>query len=291
MLKDIDSIKGFRDLLITIEGNSITLNNVENLKGNLYCSKCGDKRVFSVKILYKNNSLNNENIHQRLLNIMNSITANRMDQAKRGQILGKRIFSIPKEEFSNALKSIYHLLSPSLYECKCLQCNMFYTAIIYRGSKEQMLVLLPDTDGGVTTPHTPESVSYYLDQAYKAHTIGANSAAATMYRSSLEQILYEQDYKKGMLGKRIKKLEEDINNGSAPNWASQINIDFLERLKEIGNSAVHTEDFRKQAIIDNNLIKNIIEIISYLLLVIYEIPYKKNEKLKTLEIAKQMLNK
>ena len=130
-----------------------------------------------------------------------------------------RIFHHPWTEFIN--------LSPSLYECKCLQCDMLYTAIIYNNSKGQVLTLLPNSDGGITTPHTPNSVSYYLDQAYKSHIIGANSAAAAMYRAALEQILYDQNYKQRMLGPKIDALENDINNKNMPDWALQLSTDFM----------------------------------------------------------------
>lgn len=78
-------------------------------------------------------------------------------------------------------------LPPSLYSYSCLQCDISFTAVIYCAPEgKPALAIFPLVPGGVSTPHTPEAVGYYLDQAFKSHSVGANSAATAMYRAALE---------------------------------------------------------------------------------------------------------
>ena len=60
-------------------------------------------------------------------------------------------------------------------------------------------IVLPNRTGGLAMPNTPEGVAFYLDQAAKSHSVGANSAAIAMYRGALEHLLFQQGYKTGML--------------------------------------------------------------------------------------------
>jgi Domain of unknown function (DUF4145) len=69
-----------------------------------------------------------------------------------------------------------------------------------------------------------------------------------MYRSALETLLYEQNYKNGMLDAKIKALLADAK---PPAWRDQADPEYLEALKQIGNGAVHPGDGnieRQQAI-------------------------------------------
>ena len=58
-----------------------------------------------------------------------------------------------------------------------MQCDTEFTAVIHRGPTGPALAMLPSCFGGLTTPHTPDSVKYYLDQAQRCQSVGASSAA------------------------------------------------------------------------------------------------------------------
>jgi hypothetical protein len=73
---------------------------------------------------------------------------------------------------------------------------------------------LPQVHGGLATPHTPKLDAYYLAQAKRAQSVGANSAVVAMYRSALEHLLYEQGYEDRMVGPKITALLRDIEAGT-----------------------------------------------------------------------------
>jgi hypothetical protein len=80
---------------------------------------------------------------------------------------------------------------PSLFVAVCLQCESRLSLVVYQGPEGTRLVALPETYGGLSTPNTPDGVKYYLDQAERANSVGALSAAIVMYRSALEHLLHE----------------------------------------------------------------------------------------------------
>jgi len=107
-------------------------------------------------------------------------------------------------------------LPPSLFQSRCVHCESTWTVVAYRAPDETSLAIFGDTHGGLSTPHTPGSVAYYLDQAYKAQAASAHSAAVAMYRAALEHLLYQQGYHIRELGRKIEALEKAIVAGTAP---------------------------------------------------------------------------
>src|SRR5665648_1118764 len=98
---------------------------------------------------------------------------------------------------------------PHLYKATCFQCKSTALLLIYQGPVEVELAVLHDTYSGCITSNAPFEVKYYIDQAFRARSVGAVSAAMAMYRSALEWILYKQGYTKRMLNDKINKLEDD----------------------------------------------------------------------------------
>lgn len=190
-------------------------------------------------------------------------------------------------------KTIITELIPSVFHLRCLQCDTLFTAIIYMGAYGPNLAVLPSCRGGLTTPHTPSGIAYYLDQAQKAHSVGANSAAIAMFRGALEHLLFDQGYKTGMLGKKIDKICEDIKKGTAPKWALELDTDFLKILKDLGNASIHPNngDVNKQATFDNKLIAQVKQLFLALLFIVYEVPQKKEDILKALRSKAQLFKK
>lgn len=193
----------------------------------------------------------------------------------------------------NLAEDVLRQLVPSLFSFTCVQCGATFTVVIYQGPDGPSLAVLPSSRGGLTTPNTAPGVAYYLDQAHRAQSVGANSAAVAMFRGALEQLLFEQGYKTGMAGAKIAQLCKDIEAGSAPKWALELETDFLKVLKELGDGSIHPNDgdVTRQAVLDNDLIARVQETFAMLLFLVYEAPKKKGELLSNLRAKAQVLKK
>lgn len=188
----------------------------------------------------------------------------------------------------------YDLAKEPLILCRlrCVQCDATYTMLKYPGPAGPSLASLPGTtSGGLSTPHTVEPVAYYLDQAHRARSLGANSAAAAMFRAALEQLLFNQGYQSGMLDGKIKALEAAIANGSAPVWARDLDTEYLRVIKELGNGAIHTNggDIKKQANIDSEMMAAVEATFAGLLQLVYEIPQMRSARLADLKTKVALL--
>jgi len=144
---------------------------------------------------------------------------------------------------------------------------------------------MPNTNAGVSTPQTDSGVAYYLDQAYKAQSVGATSAAVAMYRGALEHLLYSQGYTDGMLGTKITALKKAIQNKTAPDWAMALNTDYLEIIQELGNGAIHPNDgdIKLQAELDTALLDTLDITFTHLLYLVYEAPHLQETRLNNLK--------
>jgi hypothetical protein len=174
---------------------------------------------------------------------------------------------------------------PMLTMLKCVQCDTSFTAVLYQGPEGKSLAVLPSTYGGLTTPHTPAGVAYYLDQAQRAKAVGANSAAVTMFRGALEHLLFDQGFKNGMCGKKLSDLEAAVKAGTAPKWAQELEGEFLQVMKQLGDGAIHPNDGNvgNQKVLDGGLIAKLTHTFQMLLFVIYELPYEKQKRLDGLK--------
>jgi hypothetical protein len=165
---------------------------------------------------------------------------------------------------------------PGLGIYQCVQCSALFTWVIYHSPGGPALAVLPSTYAGITSPNTPKAVSYYLDQAHRSHAVGANSAAVAMYRAALEQLLYEQGYRSGMLHGKITALEAAVSQGTAQKWAEDMDTDLLRIMKDLGNGAIHPNagDISKQDAFDAQLVRDVTALFGYLLYTVYEVPIR-----------------
>jgi len=165
--------------------------------------------------------------------------------------------------------------------------------VIYVGDTGPRLAIFPSVEGGLSTPNTPAGVRYYLDQAARAHAIGANSAAIAMFRAALDFLLFQQHYQERMLGRKLGKLEADVVAGTAPKWALDLDTEFLTVVKDLGNSSIHPEgdDISKQGSIDTQLYVRVAQTFQELLDLIYEVPVRKAERLDNLRSKSAALKK
>lgn len=229
----------------------------KNYNGDIYCPKCSGVRRMSISLIstkYNNGT----------------------------SILIPPIFEGDTE---SCFKGIKILLAPSLWIYKCTQCDTIFTVVFYRGANGAEIAILPSCNGGVVTSNTPTSVAYYLDQAYRAKSVGANSACIAMYRGALDQLMHEQGYTEGMLGIKLKNLQQDINNGTAKKWAKDLDINLLSYLNALGSGSIHPNDgdIEKQKELDNELITLVEVVFGMLLDKIYEQPKREENWKNSLE--------
>lgn len=215
----------------------------------LFCSRCGDQRRMEVRVVH--------------VPIWPKLSPGNQSRAPQG-----------------ARKYV-----PALLWYHCVQCRALFTAVIYQGPRGPSLAVLPSSFAGVATPNTPKSVAYYLDQAHRAHSVGANTAAVAMYRAGLEQLLFDQGFKTGMLHAKVTALEAAITAGDAPKWAVDLDTELLRAMKDLGNGAIHPNDgdITKQDILDAELVHEVTNLFHALLFIIYEAPTKTASRIAALK--------
>jgi hypothetical protein len=184
--------------------------------------------------------------------------------------------------------------TPSLFAYSCTQCDTRFTALAYEGRPgEQHLAIFTTVPGGLTTPNTPPPVAYYLDQAHRARSVNANSAAIAMYRAALEQLMFDKGFAKGMLDAKIKELEEQIATGNPPPWARDLDTIYLRVMKELGNAAIHPNggDIAKQRAFGDDLLIRVEKTFQGLLDLAYEEPLRKSQNLSALSAVAASVKK
>jgi hypothetical protein len=179
------------------------------------------------------------------------------------------------------------LILPWLFEATCPQCETRFVGLLYQGAAGTSYAFFSSAAGGVASAHTPRAVGYYLDQAHRATSAGAYSAAVAMYRAALEQFLFAQGFTKGMLAEKLGALKAAITDGNAPRWATDLDDAFLKVLKDLGNGAIHPNggDITKQDALDASLVRLVRETFVELLELAYELPARKAERLTNLQTA------
>lgn len=225
--------------------------------GDLYCGKCGGPRRVKIIRLWS--------------------------QALEGGGGGLRY-----ESYNDP---IAEQLTPSLFHLICVQCSSRFSALVYAGPQGPALAILPDHYGGLSTPHTPPEVGYYLDQAHRARMVGANTAAVTMFRAALEFMLYKAGFERRMLGPKIEQLEVALADGSAPKWALDLDTRFLKVIKKLGDGGIHPNDgdITKQSAFDTALLIALDATFSELLYSVYEQEHDTGERLNRLTAALDIL--
>jgi hypothetical protein len=166
-----------------------------------------------------------------------------------------------------------------LWHMVCRECLSTAIVVVYVSPSGKDVAILWSVHGGLSTANTPTSVVYYLDQAARADSVGARSAAVAMYRAAVEQLLYEQGYQTGMLNRKITELEAHQTNGGGPAWVHDLDPEFLRVLKDLGNGSIHPNggDITRQAALDADLIVDVRATVEMLLELVYEEPKRKTQ--------------
>jgi len=162
---------------------------------------------------------------------------------------------------------------PPVFTAKCLQCTYQLALVVDAGPPTEVIVLGARARG-ISTAHTPDAVSFYLDQAYRARTRGAYTAAMAMYRAALEQFLQQQGFTQGRLVQRIEAAL-DAN----PPWVSHLDEDLMHALRRLGNDAVHGgDDASIRATHDRQLVHDTELLLVDVLDEVYEIPARREAR-------------
>lgn len=232
---------------------SLYSNRQNNFIITAFCPCCGDDRRMNMIMQTSDNAAYNKPLKIGAPYDINKTTVNR------------------KESVSNTS-------FPIILNLECMQCEKHIIVVIYKFNDELKKVFLYDNYAGAGTPHTPQGIKYYLNQAFLCKSIGAYSASVAMYRSALDWLMELNGYAKGMLGKRIDDMVNDIksNNTKAPKWIFEIPPEMLDGIKKLGNESIHPNkgDLKIQEKMDLNLIHNIDLAFKIILEVAYEHPIR-----------------
>jgi len=166
-------------------------------------------------------------------------------------------------------KKLPEYSDPSLVRLDCVNCTNLFYALLYKNQDGPELVIFSVRGGGVSTPNTPVLVRYYLEQAYRAQAASAYSAALTMYRGALEQLLADKGFK-GKLQTKMTELTKKIENGSSPIWAKRLNVAAFMVIKKIADSHAHPSELAKLQALDAAFMSNVQKAFCSLLKVAYE---------------------
>lgn len=167
---------------------------------------------------------------------------------------------------------------PAVYAAICVQCDHAYLLVVHSGPEGVELAALPSSYGGLATPNTPKAVAYYLDQANRARSLGALSAAAAMYRASLDQLLFHEGFKNGTLGIKIRDLQQ---TNPPPHWYAALDPAYLQVINWIGSGAIHPNDgdVDRQQVIDRGVTEAVDALFTEILDLIYEQPQHRRDRL------------
>jgi hypothetical protein len=191
------------------------------------------------------------------------------------------------------IQEVAQHLAPSLFSITCLQCQMHGVVVVFRTEHEPKnnVAVFTETTGGLSSPHSPDGVKFYLDQAHRSKAAAAFTSAVAMYRAALDFLMVHQGYVSGTLGAKLIKLEADNAAGKAPQWYARINPAFMSVIKELGNGSIHPNDgdISKQAVVDAALTVRVETALKRLLDVIYEDPEKDKALLAALTAPAQQM--
>lgn len=164
----------------------------------------------------------------------------------------------------------------TILSATCGNCRSTSIIFYYKTKTDERLVLIHPEESERADSPVHKEVLYYLSQARRSHSVGANSASVAMYRAALEQLLYHQGYQNGMLNAKIQKLSADIKNGTAPAWAKNLDTDYLEIIKELGNTSIHPNDgnIERQKAFDSDFVAALEITFAMILQKVFEAPAK-----------------
>lgn len=203
--------------------------------------------------------------------------------------VGSRTPAVKSQVLSVSTTEVdYSNLIGSVYQLSCTTCNEGKGHLFVHMVADRMSSLIFfKKSSSIATKNTPDTVKYFLDQAASCNRVKAYSATYAMYRTALDALLLDQGLEGRMCGNKIEDLVKKIAAKSAPEWAYNIKVDFLQVIKDLGNSSLHVskdgaEEEKKIADADISLVE---KAFSKLLYEVYE---RKLEEASELEELKRL---
>jgi hypothetical protein len=107
-----------------------------------------------------------------------------------------------------------------------------------------------------------------------------------MYRAALEQLLFHEGFRSGMLAAKIGAV---LSASPPPPWLRDLHPEFLEVLKDLGNAAIHPNDgdVERQRAFDAALLRQVRELFVELLNEVYELPHQRTARLEAMKAARE----
>lgn len=176
------------------------------------------------------------------------------------------------------------LLMPRIMEARCPDCASFLWFVVHERDGQIEVATLSEQPNNGRLPTAPAGVRYYMDQADRALSFAAYSAAAAMYRATLEHVLHEQGFTTGTLGKRLSDL---LAAASPPAWLARLTPDMLSLINKVGNGAIHANDgdIERQAVLDLELCRLLRDCVGDIVFDIYERERFEAERIASLQAA------
>jgi Domain of unknown function (DUF4145) len=174
-------------------------------------------------------------------------------------------------------------IPPPVFSAECLQCRTTLSLVVDAGPPVEVIAL-GSGGTGLATTHTPAAVAFYLDQAYRARTRGAFTAAAAMYRSALEQLLDDRGFEGRSL---VERIESAV--AARPHWLRDLDDELMHALRSLGNRAVHADkaDVPAEGVFDRALVRDIEHLFVDVLHEIYELPAQRDARRERFRAARQ----
>jgi len=220
---------------------------IEFVAGNMYCPVCLEYMRMKIKLLTRHSRLINDIIDfQKVQSLAPPIEEKKFWFF--GLFKGKA-----KVKLEPASPQFASNEPPAVLIYTCVQCETRFSVVIHHDMSGPTIAVLPNCHGGLSTPHTPPDVAYFVDQASKACSIKANSAALAMFRAALHQLLEQQGFTEDRLPQKLAGLELAIKNGTAPAWVDYFPKELLVVIKELGDSSMHPNEIDKLKAYDDKL--------------------------------------
>lgn len=187
-----------------------------------------------------------------------------------------------------------------LFQLLCGDCRTSSVGLLFQEDGGTLAHAIFPT-GSIATPKTRDEVRFYLDQAARCEQAAAFSAALPMYRAALEMLLHHEGYTKGMLGARLKAVDEDRDateqgtkkRSEVKPWVLEVDRVSLDAIKKLGDGAIHPNDgdIARQDVMDAELCRVIAVAFEGLLESVYERPARLEERQQKLTNAANVVKK
>ena len=168
----------------------------------------------------------------------------------------------------------------------CVQCDTLFTGVIYGTARwNELSCAAVDLWRSYYAPYPHRRCVLPRSSADWPWSVGANSAAVTMFRGALYDLLFEQGFKREMwAGQKLADLETAVKANTAPKWAYELDGEFLIVMKTC-DGAIHPNDgnVATQVKLLRDLLAKLTHTFQMLLFLIYELPHDKQKRLDGLK--------